>query len=64
MSQPIRIRTLCTSQLRALLPSAVSLAALLGCSGDVVNLGEDASPRPTPPSYSRCVDSPTLTAAV
>jgi Leucine-rich repeat (LRR) protein len=40
------------------------LAALLGCSGDVVNLGEDASPRPTPPSYSRCVDSPTLTADV
>ena len=64
MFQPIRIRTLCTGPLRSLLPSAVSLAALLGCSGDVVNLGEDASPRPTPPSYSRCVDSPTLVADV
>jgi len=66
MSQPTHIRIRRAGALRAGAPcasalfSAVSLAALLGCSGDVVNLGEDASPRPTPPSYSRCVDSPTL----
>jgi len=71
MSQFIRIRALRTQRmhvrslragvLRApVLLSCISLAALLGCSGDVVNLGEGASPRPTPPSYSRCADSPTL----
>jgi len=75
MSQPIRIRSPRTQQLRAGAPCAgalcapallgcVSLAALLGCSGDVVNLGEDASPRPTPPPYSRCIDSPKLTGDV
>lgn len=60
MSHPIRIRTQRAGVLRASALSAVSLAALLGCSEDVVNLGEDTKPRPTPPSYSRCVDSPTL----
>jgi hypothetical protein len=40
------------------------VALLAACSGDVVNIGDGEPPREPPPSYSRCIESPTLEGTV
>jgi Leucine-rich repeat (LRR) protein len=65
MISSTRIESIRPGMTAARFSGGVALAALLAaCSGDMVNIGDGEPAREPPPSYSRCIESPTLEGTV